>query len=161
MLSALSDLERKEFRYHWALWARKRQLAPAGDWRIWLICAGRGFGKTRAGSEWIRQVARSSSDARIALVGASFAETRAVMIEGESGILACSPPMFRPQYEPSLRRLTFPNGATATLYSAAEPEALRGPQHSHACRTGSKGVLCQRSARLDRCAAAPGRSWFD
>lgn len=132
ILSSFSELEREELRYHWELWARSRQLAPPGDWRIWLICAGRGFGKTRAGSEWVRQVARRDPGARIALIGATLPEVRSVMVEGESGILACCSPKFRPRFEPSLRRLTFPNGAIATIYSAAEPETLRGPQHSHA-----------------------------
>ena len=132
VLASLSDAEREELRYHWELWARSRQLAPRGEWRIWLICAGRGFGKTRAGAEWVRKTARRNPEARIALVAASLSEARSVMIEGESGILACCPPKFRPRFEPSLRRLTFPNGAIATLYSAAEPESLRGPQQSHA-----------------------------
>lgn len=116
----------------WNYWARSEQLPPPGDWRQWLICAGRGFGKTRAGAEWVLEIARTDPQARIALVAASFAEARAVMVEGESGILACATRRTRPRFEPSLRRLTWRNGATATLYSAAEPECLRGPQHSHA-----------------------------
>lgn len=107
-------------------------MPPAGDWRTWLILAGRGFGKTRAGAEWIRACADASPQARIALVGATLVEARAVMVEGESGLLAICPPDRLPKFEPSLRRLTWPNGAQATLYSAQEPESLRGPQHSHA-----------------------------
>lgn len=118
--------------WHWEAWGRDEQLAPEGDWRVWLISAGRGFGKTRAGAEWVRNVARADPAARIALVGASLPEARAVMVEGESGILAASPGALAPEFEPSLRRLTWPNGAQAWLYSAAEPESLRGPQHSHA-----------------------------
>lgn len=149
VLETFSPHERAELRFHWALWARSRQLAPPGDWRIWLICAGRGFGKTRAGSEWIRQVARQDGAARIALVGASLSEVRAVMVEGESGILACCPPHFAPRYEPSLRRLVFPGGAIATLFSAAEPEALRGPQHTHAwCDEVAKWAIA--GGRADR-----------
>lgn len=129
-LAQLSPEERQEFRYHWGLWARPEQLPPGGEWTTWLICAGRGFGKTRAGAEWVRRTAWQP-DARIALVAASLAEARAVMVEGESGIIACSPPHRMPVYEPSLRRLSWPNGAQAFLYSAAEPESLRGPQHSH------------------------------
>ncbi|QQN74987.1 DNA-packaging protein [Croceicoccus sp. YJ47] len=132
VLDLFDDAEREELRWHWELWARPEQLPPPGDWRTWLICAGRGFGKTRAGAEWVRMVVRRNPEARIALVGASLAETRAVMVEGESGILATSPPHRRPVFEPSLRRLTWPTGAQAWLYSAAEPEGLRGPQHSHA-----------------------------
>lgn len=130
-LRLLNDEERKELAHHWRLWARTEQLPPPGDWRLWLILAGRGFGKTRAGAEWVREVALDP-DARIALVGASLGEARAVMVEGESGLLAISPPRRRPRFEPSLRRLTWPNGAQAVLYSAGEPESLRGPQHSHA-----------------------------
>ena len=131
VLAALSQAEREELRWNWALWSRPEQRAPAGDWRIWLICAGRGFGKTRAGAEWVRETARCNPEARIALVAASLSEARSIMIEGESGILACSSPRRKPQYEPSLKRLTWPNGAQAFAYSAAEPESLRGPQHSH------------------------------
>ena len=132
LLNTLEPIEREELAWHWRLWARVDQLPPPGDWRLWLVMAGRGFGKTRAGAEWVRAVAEADSQARIALVAASLGEARAVMIEGESGILAVCPPTRAPNYEPSLRRLTWPNGAQATLYSAQEPEALRGPQHSHA-----------------------------
>ncbi|WP_442896925.1 DNA-packaging protein [Erythrobacter sp.] len=128
----LNGTERNAFDYHWNMLARPAQLAPAGSWRRWLIIAGRGFGKTRAGAEWVRSVAESHCDARIALVAASLAEARAVMVEGESGLLACCPPDERPLFEPSLRRLTFANGAQVQLFSAAEPESLRGPQFSHA-----------------------------
>ena len=128
----LSEQEQKELSAHWELWARRSQLPPDGDWRTWLILAGRGFGKTRAGAEWIRACADASPQARIALVGATLVEARAVMVEGESGLLAICPPDRLPKFEPSLRRLTWPNGAQATLYSAQEPESLRGPQHSHA-----------------------------
>lgn len=120
--------------YYWQGWARDRQLPPERAWRTWLICAGRGFGKTRAGAEWVRDVARHDGSARIALVGASLSEVRQVMVEGDSGVLAASPGALAPVYEPSLRRLTWENGAMAWLYSAAEPDSLRGPQHSHASR---------------------------
>ena len=139
----LSDEQKREFRTHWRLWARSSQLPPAGDWRTWLIMAGRGFGKTRAGAEWVRMLADADPGARIALVGASLGEARAVMVEGESGLLEICAPGHYPQFEPSLRRLTWPNGAQATLYSALEPEALRGPQYSHACRPIAEGRLCQ------------------
>ncbi|MBX7494438.1 terminase family protein [Qipengyuania sp. 6B39] len=113
-------------------YAHEGQLPSDNGWFLWLIMAGRGFGKTRAGAEWVRFTAEKLPDARIALVAANLGEGRAVMVEGESGILACCPAGNRPDFEPSLRRLTWPNGAQATLYSAAEPESLRGPQHSHA-----------------------------
>ncbi|WP_170003922.1 DNA-packaging protein [Pseudopontixanthobacter vadosimaris] len=131
-LSGLSDKERDDLRWHWSLWARPEQLPPPGDWSIWLICAGRGFGKTRAGAEWVQQIARHNPDARIALVGASIGEVRQVMVEGESGILAACAPHRQPEFEPSRKRIVWANGAQATIYSAAEPESLRGPQHSHA-----------------------------
>jgi phage terminase large subunit-like protein len=132
IVAALTDSERQEWPFHWEMFARQEQLPPAGDWRIWLIMAGRGFGKTRAGAEWVRRIAESKPNARIALIATSLSEARAVMVEGDSGILACCPPERRPVFEPSLKRLRFPNGAQAHLYSAAEPESLRGPQHSHA-----------------------------
>ena len=94
----------------------------------WLILAGRGFGKTRAGAEWIRSKVESGIYGRIALVAEDAADARDVMVEGESGILATASPWFRPRYEPSKRRLTWPNGAQATTFSSADPEALRGPQ---------------------------------
>jgi phage terminase large subunit-like protein len=114
---------------HWPFWRRADQTPPDGDWRCWLLLAGRGFGKTRTGAEWVRAMAEGDGDLRIALVGATMAETRAIMVEGESGLLAIAPDGMRPDFEPSLRRLTWPNGAVATLYSAAEPEGLRGPEH--------------------------------
>lgn len=147
-LGRLDEVQRRELATHWRLWARHDQLPPPGDWHTWLILAGRGFGKTRAGAEWVRTVAEVDPLARLALVGASLGEARAVMVEGESGLLAISPPARAPQFEPSLKRLTWPNGAQATLYSAQEAESLRGPQHSHAwcdeiakwTNTGGKAV---------------------
>ena len=152
---AFDQRERNAFPHTFRLHAHKGQLPPEGDWRIWMIMAGRGFGKTRAGAEWVRSVAEDDPRARIALVAANLGEARSVMVEGESGIMACTPPHCRPVYEPSLRRLRWPHGAEAVLFSAAEPESLRGPQHSHACWTGSKGGICQRSARTSRPAGEP------
>lgn len=105
------------------------QVPPAGDWRIWLLLGGRGAGKTRAGAEWIAAQVAAGAARRVALVGPTSADVRDVMVEGESGILACAARAFRPEYEPSKRRLTWPNGAIATTYSADEPDRLRGPQH--------------------------------
>lgn len=118
--------------WDWPFWCRQDQHPPEGDWRIWFVMAGRGFGKTRMAAEWVRQVAVTTPDACIALVGASQHEVRAIMVEGESGLLSVCAPEEQPVFEPSLRRITWPNGAQALLYSAAEPDALRGPQHSHA-----------------------------
>lgn len=119
-------------RYNWAAHARPEQLPPAWDWHTWLLLAGRGFGKTRVISEWVRYQAESGTAKRIALVGRTAADVRDVLVGGESGILAVSPPSFRPTYQPSLRRLTWPNGAIAMTYSAEEPDLLRGPQHDAA-----------------------------
>jgi len=112
-------------------WAGSRpsQVRPAGDWDTWLVNAGRGFGKTRTGAEWVNRKARYMPGSRGALVAPIAADTRDVMIEGESGILTTSPNDFRPKYEPSKRRLTWPNGSMAFTYSADEPDRLRGPQH--------------------------------
>ena len=128
-IAGLSDEIVAGLEYHWPIWARPAQLPPAGAWRVWLILAGRGFGKTRAGAEWVRARAEADGRLRIALIGATMAEARSVMIEGESGLLAIAPPTARPMWEPSLRRLRWRSGAQAFLYSAAEPESLRGPQH--------------------------------
>jgi phage terminase large subunit-like protein len=111
---------------------RENQLPPPGAWRVWLLLAGRGFGKTRTGAEWVRHQVNRHKGRRVALVAPTAADARDVMVEGESGILAISPEWDRPHYEPSKRRLTWPNGAIATTYSADEPERLRGPQHDAA-----------------------------
>ncbi len=132
LVKRLKPAEREEYAYVFSTTAHPGQLPPDGDWRTWLIMAGRGFGKTRAGAEWVRLVADADGEARIALVAATLGEARSVMVEGESGLLARCPPARRPTYEPSLRKVTFGNGAQAFLYGANEPEALRGPQHSHA-----------------------------
>ncbi len=112
----------------WRVWARPSQLPPEGDWRIWLLLAGRGFGKTRSGAEWVRAQAESGAAHRIALVAPTARDARLVMVEGESGLLAIAPDTMRPVFEPSKRQLTWPNGAIATLFSADEPDRLRGPQ---------------------------------
>ena len=114
------------------MWARPEQVEPAGEWDTWLILAGRGWGKTRTGAEWVRDIVRSGRAGRIALVARTAADVRDVLIEGESGILAISPKGERPVWEPSRRRLTWANGAQATTYSAEEPDQLRGPQHDSA-----------------------------
>jgi phage terminase large subunit-like protein len=129
VLEALPPEQHERLRYEWAAWARPEQLPPDGQWLVWFILAGRGFGKTRTGAEWCRSEIESGRRGRLALIAPTAADARDVMVEGESGVLAISPPWFRPVYEPSKRRITWPNGAVATLYSADEPERLRGPQH--------------------------------
>lgn len=116
-------------RYDWRAQAREKQLPPDGEWSNWLVLAGRGFGKTRTGAEFIREEVRERRMRRIALVGRTAADVRDVMVEGESGILNITPPSERPIYEPSKRRLTWPNGARATTFSADKPDMLRGPEH--------------------------------
>lgn len=111
--------------------ARSEQRPPADDeWDTWNLCAGRGFGKTRTGAEWAIGQARTLG--RGALVGPTAADVRDIMVEGESGILACARTGFRPEYQPSKRRLVYPNGSVQHCYSADEPERLRGPQHHYA-----------------------------
>jgi phage terminase large subunit-like protein len=113
----------------WRVWARREQLPPPGDWRVWLILAGRGWGKSRTGAEWVRAQVASGRAKRIALVARTASDVRDVIVEGESGLLAIHRADERPTWEPSRRRLTWPNGAIATTYSAEEPDQLRGPQH--------------------------------
>ena len=132
IISQLSDEDCEALLHDWrGFHARPEQIAPDGDWDIWMILSGRGWGKTRTGAEWIREKALASP-IRIALVGETAADARDVMVEGESGILRCHPEHERPIYEPSKRRLTWPNGSTATLFNATEPDQLRGPQFSAA-----------------------------
>lgn len=95
-IQGLSDGAAQELAHHWRFWERPEQMAPPGDWRIWLIMAGCGFRKTRAGAEWVRSIGENASDARIALVAANLAEARSVMFEGPSGLLAIAPDSLRP-----------------------------------------------------------------
>lgn len=129
---SLTDVEAAHLFYDWSFWSRPNQRPPRGAWTYWLMLAGRGFGKTRAGAEWVRGLAETGAAKHIALVAPTLHDARAVMVEGESGILNISPPWFKPVFEPSKRMLTWPNGATATLFGAEEPERLRGPQHDAA-----------------------------
>jgi phage terminase large subunit-like protein len=132
MILGLEELQAEALHRDWPLWRSDAQAEPDGDWRVWLMLAGRGFGKTRLGSQWVRSLAARNADARIALVGATMAEVRSVMVEGESGLLAASHRVDALHWEPSLGRLTWGNGAQAFAYSAESPEALRGPQHHFA-----------------------------
>jgi phage terminase large subunit-like protein len=116
----------------WGATARPSQLLPPGDWTVNLILAGRGWGKTLTGAQSIRQWVETGRCKRIALVGPTAADVRVVMVEGTSGLLTISPDWNRPIYEPSKRRLTWPNGAIAACFSAEESERLRGPQHDGA-----------------------------
>lgn len=128
-LESLTDEQCRKLLHDWRFWARPKQIAPQGDWDGWLLLAGRGFGKTRTACEFVREEVEAKRAGRIGLVAETSADGRDVLVEGESGLLAISPPDMRPVYEPSKRRVTWPNGAMATLYDAREPDQLRGPQH--------------------------------
>lgn len=136
-LATLSDEEAAALMRDWSFLARDEQLPPAGEWAFWLYLAGRGAGKTRTGAEWVRSLIKQGFK-RGGLIAPTASDVRDVMVEGESGILATAwendfddfgNHMGKPIYEPSKRRLTWENGAMCTLYSADEPERLRGPQH--------------------------------
>jgi len=117
-------------------WAMEHQLPPedVDDWRTWVVMGGRGAGKTRAGAEWVRSRVEGSRPldagecSRVALVGGTIDQVREVMIFGDSGIMACSPPDRRPVWQAMLKRLVWPDGAVASVHSAHDPEGLRGPQ---------------------------------
>jgi phage terminase large subunit-like protein len=126
LIGALSRSKATAYRYDWTRWTHPGQQVPPGDWRVWLLLAGRGFGKTRTGAEYVRARLEAGEVRRVA---PTAADARNVMVEGESGLLSIGRPRWRPVYEPSLCRLTWPNGAIATTYSADEPNRLRGPQH--------------------------------
>jgi phage terminase large subunit-like protein len=129
----MSPQEAERFPTDWrGWWARPNQLPPKTNWQVWLVLAGRGFGKSRTGAEWVREKVETKQAGRLALIGPTTADVRDVMVEGDSGILARSPKHFRPEWKPSKRRLTWPNGAIATTYSADKPDRLRGPQHDGA-----------------------------
>ena len=131
---SLSDQELRALPYMFEFWALEHQHAPEGDWRTWLMLGGRGSGKTRAGAEWVRSIVEGSGPRdpgecrRIALVGETYKEARDVMVQGESGIIACSPPDRRPVWVDTKRQLQWPNGAVAQVFSATSFDALRGPQ---------------------------------
>lgn len=133
--AVLADIDMESLVWDWSAWARPEQRPPdSTDWSIWLYLAGRGAGKTRSAAEWVREKARYTNQGqlRFALVARTAADVRDVIVEGESGIINVSAPSERPHYEPSKRRLTWPNGNTATLFTADEPDGLRGPQCHYA-----------------------------
>ena len=140
-LAVLTDDEILAIAYDWQLWARPDQIAPdttlAGDpWRTWLFLGGRGAGKTRAGAEWVRNMALGEGATpghcgparRIALIGPTIGHVRSVMIEGISGLMSVHTPLLLPHFESSKDQLVWPNGSIAQMYSAEDPENLRGPQ---------------------------------
>lgn len=134
----LADLDPDQLAWDWSFWGRPAQQEPSDDdgaWTTWLILAGRGFGKTRAGAEWVRKVMTGKTPhargryRHMAIIAETAWDARNVLVEGDSGILSVHPPGFRPEYQPALRQLTWPNGGKAHLYNAVEPDQLRGPQH--------------------------------
>lgn len=137
-LMGLLPQELSALRWDWKFWARPEQLPPPGDWGVWLALAGRGFGKTRMGAEWVRSQICGRTPlsggrcGRFAMVAETAADGRDVMVQGPSGILAVHPPDFRPRYVKADRKLTWPNGSVALLFSAEEPDQLRGPEHDGA-----------------------------
>jgi phage terminase large subunit-like protein len=133
-LASLDDNALRALPWLFEFWANPHQRAPEGDWRSWVCLGGRGAGKTRAGAEWVRAQVEGDRPGspgrcrRVALVGETYDQAREVMVMGDSGLLAVCPPDRRPQWEATRRRLVWPNGAVAQCFSAADPEALRGPQ---------------------------------
>jgi len=127
LISSLTSEQLERLRYDWTFWARDKQQTPAVPFFVWLILAGRGFGKTRTGAETIRHWQKDN--AIVNLIGATADDARDIMIEGESGILSVCAPDERPQYKKSDRKLVWPNGAISLIFTADEPERLRGKQH--------------------------------
>lgn len=128
-LKLISDDMKKALLFDWKWKGRPKQQPPEEAWLVWLILAGRGWGKTATGAHQVRRWVEKERRGRIALIGPTSGDCRDVMLEGESGLLNICPPWAQPVFEPSRRRLVWPNGAIATFYSAEEPERLRGPQH--------------------------------
>jgi phage terminase large subunit-like protein len=154
----LTDLSADETEFlhrQWRFWAREHQLAPESGWRIWLFMGGRGAGKTRAGAEWILEGVREGRMNRVALVGATYADVRDVMILGESGLLTLA----RDEgvvFEPSKRLVSWPEGALAHVFTAEEPDGLRGHQFDGAWADGKKTYIVALIAALTAGAQALG-----
>jgi phage terminase large subunit-like protein len=161
-LASLSARELDGLAYDWRFWARPEQLAPASDWHTWVILAGRGAGKTRCGAEWVRGCVCGPTPlgrgiyGRLALVAETAADARDVIVEGPAGLLQVHPAKFRPKFERSKRRLTWPNGAVAMLYNATE-RPLRGPQHDAAWRRMAKWRCAGRDAAIRLRRRVPAR----
>ena len=125
-----SDDDFEKMLHDWRFIGRKKQQTPAGDdWSTWLVLAGRGFGKTRTGSEFIKEHVETGRARHVALIAPTARDLRKTLVEGVSGILKTATPGFRPHHEPSKLEITWPNGAKAYLYSAEEPDRIRGGQH--------------------------------
>ena len=144
LLGSLSATDRRALAEDWHSQALSGQVEPEGGWRTWLIMAGRGYGKTRTGAEWVLAKARANPGARIALIGASLDEVAKVMIEGQSGLIACARTHERLQWHSSTGKLRLPGGGLGIAYSGASPAGLRG----HAQIAGQPGA--DRQARRVR-----------
>ncbi|MDQ7018082.1 MAG: terminase family protein [Robiginitomaculum sp.] len=137
-VQSLSPAQLRYLAGYWPFWARENQLPPPGAWKTWLLMGGRGSGKTRAGAEWIRAQIEGNSPLggrgchRVALVAPTLLDAREVMIEGDSGLRRCSAADRRPVFSSSRRRLEWPNGAVAYIFSSEDPDSLRGPQFESA-----------------------------
>ena len=136
LLTQLGPDKAKELKHTWPFWARTEQLPPEGSWNTWVILAGRGFGKTRSGAEWIREQVKQGRK-RLAFVAPTNSDIRKVMVEGESGVMNISwegdktyrgGKMGKPEWSPTNRQIKWENGATVDAFSAEDPERLRGPQ---------------------------------
>lgn len=137
ILSDLGPIKTEELKYSWDFWARPEQLEPdRKDWDIWVALAGRGWGKTRAGAEWVRHRIKKG-DRIVHCVAPTKGDVRRVMVEGESGLLnVCwkNDKTYRganlgyPDWSPTNNTITWANGSKAVFFSAEDPERLRGPQ---------------------------------
>lgn len=132
-LDELTEDQASALAFDWEFWGRPDQQEPpefsSAEAKVWFIRAGRGYGKTRTGAETVKRRVRAGKAGRLAIVAPTAGDARDIMVEGESGILAVHPDWWKPHYEPSKRRITWPNGAMATVFSADEPDRLRGPQY--------------------------------
>ncbi|MCB9993430.1 MAG: DNA-packaging protein [Hyphomicrobiaceae bacterium] len=153
LVARLSDDEVRALVHDWRTWARPEQLPPEGDWLTWLLLGGRGSGKTRAGAEWVQELAWSDPPVTpIALVAETLNQAQSVMVEGVSGILNTGQQDRRPKFDAGRNALIWPNGTVARLMSASQPESFRGPQfaaawcddlHRRACHArGRAGATC-------------------
>lgn len=133
IIEDLAEDQAKALEYDWEFWSRPDQQEPeafaSGVATVWFVRAGRGFGKTRTGAETLRKRVRAGLTRRSGIIAPTAGDARDILIEGETGILSVCPPWERPHYEPSKRRITWQNGAVTHVYSADEPDRLRGPQH--------------------------------
>lgn len=146
-VAALTNDEALALLYDWRVWARPKQLAPPGKWTTWLNLAGRGYGKTKVGAEWIHQKAKTSTTGRGALIGITYSDIVDTMIEGEAGLLATATPDWRPVFKRQKGRVIYPNGAQCKCFTAEKPRRLRGPQHEFCFVAGTPVRMADGSRR--------------